>query len=239
MLETRRRFFLKVTLLSGTLTFPREIFTVQNPPTPPPKPQPGYTPNPAEIHSNPAEAAAKRARFLENEKEFREGVDRLYELTSSLRDELQKTPTAEVFSLHIVKKTEEIESSPSRSSPKPKPHRGGNEVQTFCRLLNLQDGIGVRCGPGVENGSNKLRASFRCCSAELHRRNAARRDGRSRRRRSRLGLALCRQIRPPRRSCCRWRQFVPFTPPCSNLLRFRHEKNSLVSLLSSRLKPRV
>jgi len=109
MLETRRRFFLKVTLLSGTLTFPREIFTVQNPPTPPPKPQPGYTPNPAEIHSNPAEAAAKRARFLENEKEFREGVDRLYELTSSLRDELQKTATAEVFSLHIVKKTEEIE----------------------------------------------------------------------------------------------------------------------------------
>ena len=110
MRETRRRFFVRVTLLSGTLAFPREIFAAQNPPTPPPKPQPGYTPNPAEVYSNPAEAAAaKRARLLENEKEFRAGVDRLYELTSSLRDELRKTPTTEVFSLHIVKKTEEIE----------------------------------------------------------------------------------------------------------------------------------
>jgi len=109
MRETRRRFFLSATLLSGTLAFPREIFTSQNPPTPPPKPQPGYTPNPAEIHADPAEAATRRARFLENEKEFREGVDRLYELTSSLRDELQKTPTTEVFSLQIVKKTKEIE----------------------------------------------------------------------------------------------------------------------------------
>jgi hypothetical protein len=109
MRETRRKFFEKV-LLSGTLVFPREIFAAQNPPTPPPKPQPGYTPNPAEIYSNPAEAAAaKRARLVENEKEFREGVERLYQLTSELRDEIQKTPTKEVFSLHIVKKTEEIE----------------------------------------------------------------------------------------------------------------------------------
>src|SRR5205085_2258688 len=74
----------------------------QNPPTPPPKPQPAYTPNPAEIYSNPPEAAAaKRARLLENEKEFRQGVERLYQLTSDLRSELQKTPTAEVFSVHI------------------------------------------------------------------------------------------------------------------------------------------
>ena len=110
MRETRRIFFANAALLSACLTLPREIFAAQNPPTPPPKPQPGYTPNPAEIHSNPAEAAAaKRARLLENEKEFREGVERLYQLTSSLRDELQKTPITEVFSLHMVKETEEIE----------------------------------------------------------------------------------------------------------------------------------
>lgn len=110
MLETRRGFFANAALLSACLALPRGIVAAQNPPTPPPKPQPGYTPNPAEIHSNPAEAAAaRRARLLQNEKEFREGVDRLYQLTSSLRDDLQKTPTSEVFSLHIVKETEEIE----------------------------------------------------------------------------------------------------------------------------------
>lgn len=109
MRETRRTFFVNVALLSGCVAFPRGI-AAQNPPTPPPKPQPGYTPNPAEIYSNPAEAAAaKRARLVENEKEFREGVDRLFQLTSSLREELQKTPTVDVFSLRIVKQTEAIE----------------------------------------------------------------------------------------------------------------------------------
>ena len=110
MRETRRDFFANAAVLSACLALSQEILTEQNPPTPPPKPEPGYTPNPAEIHSNPAEAAAaKRARLLENEKEFREDVERLYQLTSSLRDDLQKTPTTEVFSIHIVKKTEEIE----------------------------------------------------------------------------------------------------------------------------------
>lgn len=110
MRETRRDFFANAALLSACLALPRQIVAAQNPPTPPPKPQPGYTPNAAEIHSNPAEAAAaKRARLLENEKQFREGVELLYQLTYGLRDELQKTPTTEVFSIRIVKKTEEIE----------------------------------------------------------------------------------------------------------------------------------
>jgi heme oxygenase len=46
---------------------------------------------------------------MQNEKEFREGVERLYQLTSDLRDELQKTVTTDVLSVHMVKKTEEIE----------------------------------------------------------------------------------------------------------------------------------
>ena len=110
MRETRRNFFSNLVLLCGFLGFGPRISTAQDPPTPPPKPQPGHIPNPAEIHSNPAEiAAAKRARLQQNEKEFREGVERLFELTSELRDELQKTPTTDVFSVHIVKQTEAIE----------------------------------------------------------------------------------------------------------------------------------
>jgi hypothetical protein len=110
MRQNRRNFFLSAALLSSTLAWPKGAVGAQNPPTPPPKPEPAHTPNPAEVYSQPAEAAAaKRARLLENEKEFRQGVERLYQLTSDLRDELQKTPTVEVFSVHIVKETEQIE----------------------------------------------------------------------------------------------------------------------------------
>ncbi|HKW32092.1 MAG TPA: hypothetical protein VJN92_03740 [Candidatus Acidoferrum sp.] len=110
MRETRRDFFVSAATLSASLALSRGVLAAQNPPTPPPKPQPGYTPNPAEIHSNPVEAAAaRRARLVQSEKEFRDGVERLYQLTSDLRDELEKTPTSSVFSVHIVKQTEAIE----------------------------------------------------------------------------------------------------------------------------------
>lgn len=106
MRESRRTFFANVALLSMALP---GIVGAQNPPTPPPKPQPAYTPNPAEAQSQTADPAARRARLLLNEKEFREGVERLFRLASSLRDELEKIPTTEVFSLRIVKQTEQIE----------------------------------------------------------------------------------------------------------------------------------
>jgi hypothetical protein len=109
MRESRRRFFVSAALLSAALV-PNGISFAQFPPTPPPPPKPAETPNPAEIHSDPAAAAAaKRARLLQNEKEFREGVERLYQLASDLRDELQKTMTTDVLSIRMVKKTEEIE----------------------------------------------------------------------------------------------------------------------------------
>jgi succinate dehydrogenase/fumarate reductase flavoprotein subunit len=110
MRESRRKFFVSAALLSGALAAPNAISFAQFPPTPPPPPKPAQTPNPAEIHSDPAAAAAaKRARLVQNEKEFREGVERLYQLTSDLREELQKTMTSDVLSVRMIKKTEEIE----------------------------------------------------------------------------------------------------------------------------------
>jgi hypothetical protein len=110
MRESRRKFFVSAALMCGALAVPSGISLAQFPPTPPPPPRPAETPNPAEIHSDPAAAAAaKRARLLQNEKEFREGVERLYQLASELRDELQKTMTTDVLSVRMVKKTEEIE----------------------------------------------------------------------------------------------------------------------------------
>jgi len=110
MIETRRVFVLAMAAAAGFLAAEDGWLFAQYPPTPPPPPRPAETPNPAEIHSNPqATAAAKRAWLQQNEKEFREGVERLYQLTGELREELQKTTTTEVFSVRLVKKTEEIE----------------------------------------------------------------------------------------------------------------------------------
>ncbi len=110
MLETRRVFVLAMAGAAGLLAAEEGQLFAQYPPTPPPPPQPAETPNPAEMHSNPrAAAAARRALMQQNEKEFREGVERLYQLTSELREEVQKTTTTEVLSVRMVKKTEEIE----------------------------------------------------------------------------------------------------------------------------------
>jgi hypothetical protein len=110
MLETRRVFVLAMAGAAGFLATEEGWLYAQYPPTPPPPPQPAETPNLAEMHSNSrATAAAKRARMQQNEKEFREGVERLYQLSGELREEVQNTTTTEVLSVHMVKKTEEIE----------------------------------------------------------------------------------------------------------------------------------
>jgi hypothetical protein len=53
--------------------------------------------------------AAKRAQRIRNEKEFRDDVERLYQLTIELREEVQQTPSAAVLSIPMIKKTEAIE----------------------------------------------------------------------------------------------------------------------------------
>lgn len=37
------------------------------------------------------------------------GVDRLYQLASELKQEVEKLPTSEIFSVQMYKRTEEIE----------------------------------------------------------------------------------------------------------------------------------
>jgi hypothetical protein len=110
MYETRRGFFMVLATAASVLAAEDGWLLAQYPPTPPPPPKPAETPNPAEIHSNSqATIAAKRAMLQQNEKEFRVGVERLYQLTSELREEVQKTATTDVLSIRMVKKTEEIE----------------------------------------------------------------------------------------------------------------------------------
>ncbi len=113
--ETRRRFLATVAI-AGSAFATGQVMLAQAPipgdgpprgmPRPPvaaePKDQDDTTPT-------STVPAAKRAQMLQQEKEFREGIERLYTLSGELRDEVQKTPTLQVLSVRMYKKTEEIE----------------------------------------------------------------------------------------------------------------------------------
>jgi hypothetical protein len=51
----------------------------------------------------------KRAMTVQNEKEFRAGVAKLYEMTGDLKAEVEKTMPTDVLSVRVYKKMEEIE----------------------------------------------------------------------------------------------------------------------------------
>ena len=111
MRETRRKIVvalagLFVSLAAGTL--PLFAQRQRHRPMPDP-PMPAESQNPAEGNTQVLQQQSKKALLRQNEREFRAGVERLYQLSSDLRDEVQKTLTADVLSVHMYKKTEEIE----------------------------------------------------------------------------------------------------------------------------------
>jgi hypothetical protein len=108
---TRRRFVLGLGVAASCIaTRDTLVFAQKRRPFPQP-------PEPSDKQTNPAATAAvadaKRAAakgaLQENEREFRAGIDRLYQLTNELREEVQNTATTDVLSIRMYKKTEEIE----------------------------------------------------------------------------------------------------------------------------------
>src|SRR5580700_4584679 len=109
---TRRRFLAAVAMAGGALAT-GQVMLAQAPipgdgpprgmPTPPPAAEPKDQGDASPVSNA---SAAKRAQMLQQEKEFREGIERLYALSSELRDEVQKTPTLQVLSVRMYKKTE-------------------------------------------------------------------------------------------------------------------------------------
>jgi hypothetical protein len=53
--------------------------------------------------------AAKAAMLLQNEKDFRQGVEQLSVLVNDLKEELEKTPATDTLSVRMYKKAQEIE----------------------------------------------------------------------------------------------------------------------------------
>ncbi len=112
MLETRRWFLITLAAAASCSTAPYDTaFAQAQKKTPfPTPPASAETQNPAEINAASRDPqSAKRVALKQNEKEFRADVDRLYQLASELKQEVDKTPTTEVFSVQMYKRTEEIE----------------------------------------------------------------------------------------------------------------------------------
>lgn len=74
-----------------------------------PSPPPAADPQDQNASNGIDPQTAKRVMAAKNEKEFREGVEKLYQLATELRDELAQAPKMNVLSVRMYKKTEEIE----------------------------------------------------------------------------------------------------------------------------------
>lgn len=107
MLESRRGFIAAILALA----YVGSDFNLhaQTPHGMPKPPQPAEPQDQDKNASETPPALSKRALLLQNEKDFRGGVERLYQLTSDLHDEVQKTTTTNVFSVHMYKEMDAIE----------------------------------------------------------------------------------------------------------------------------------
>jgi hypothetical protein len=111
MRKTRRAFLITVAA-AGCLAAKNGFSFSQAPRKPthfPTPPEAAETQNPAAEQAKPERQTARRVALQKNEKEFRAGVDRLYQLVSELKQEVEKLPTSEIFSVQMFKRTEEIE----------------------------------------------------------------------------------------------------------------------------------
>lgn len=108
-MRERRGFVMLLTAAIAWLAAPQLWLLAQRPIHPPPPPAPAESQQSGGVDNTAGTTAAKRAVLRQNEKEFREGVQHLYELASELRDEVQKTGTIDVLSLRMYRKAEQIE----------------------------------------------------------------------------------------------------------------------------------
>jgi hypothetical protein len=109
-MNTRRNFLMGLALAGATVTAwnGRLNGQSQNPPILPLPPTQDHRPQEATPDTPPMPGAEKKM-LEENDKDMKKKVDRLYELATQLKNEVDKTDSSKVLSLNLVKKAEEIE----------------------------------------------------------------------------------------------------------------------------------
>jgi hypothetical protein len=105
-----RRLGLRMLTVVSLLALAAEVSSAQTRSRFPSPPPPADAPNPAEAQASQQNSPppGRTALLEQNEKELRDGVARLYMLASELKQEVDRTPTADVFSVEMYRRMKEI-----------------------------------------------------------------------------------------------------------------------------------
>jgi len=104
-MQTRRGFLMKVFAASVPMAIYGHRLVAQARPTPPPR-----DPQQKEKEDDMAPAKIDPKTILEsNQKDIKKSVERLFQLASELKAEVEKTDAVKVLSVVMLRKTEEIE----------------------------------------------------------------------------------------------------------------------------------
>ena len=107
-MNTRRSFLAELAMASVWFTAAKSEQAPQSGPTPRP-PQERTTPAEAAPTDSPNMPSPEKRMLEENAKEIKKKVEKLYQLATELKTEVDKTDSSKVLSLTMLKKTEEIE----------------------------------------------------------------------------------------------------------------------------------
>jgi peptidoglycan hydrolase CwlO-like protein len=101
-----RRNLLAAALVAASLCALGASLRSQAPDMSPQQPRPTHEP-PA--NEGPVLPDAEKKALEDNDKNMKKKVERLYQLASELKDQVDKTDSSKVLSLDLIKKAEEIE----------------------------------------------------------------------------------------------------------------------------------
>jgi hypothetical protein len=105
--KERRQFLTKLCLAVPTVfLLPIKLRPQANAQNPLPGTKPDSKPG---DDDNPFPIGSRKAALEENEKNIKAKVEKLFQLASELKEEVEKTDSAKVLSLAMLKKAEEIE----------------------------------------------------------------------------------------------------------------------------------
>ncbi len=106
MSNTRRKF---LTILAGTGTFVALRAASLSGQAKQSSRTPGIDPNKDSDSPAMPEKSPTKAMLESNEKDIKKNIEKLYQLITDLKAEIEKTDSSQVLSLLMVKKAEEIE----------------------------------------------------------------------------------------------------------------------------------
>ncbi len=111
MLESRRHMLMAVAAAAGMMAVPSMPMFGQHPTAPPPRPSPNAPdPNaPAGLERAGVSNPDTKKLDLENQRQIRADIDKLYDLVSQLKQEVAATDLSSTLSLNVMKKAHQIE----------------------------------------------------------------------------------------------------------------------------------